>query len=103
MIHAYLQNKTVEGFPDDNNATYIGVGIGLFITIVVFVLIIWIWALVVTIKYWKHLPDWARVLSVLGLVPVIPGGPIITLIVVYIAKGSRHSGRRKYRRAKKRR
>jgi|TARA_B110000037_G_scaffold32432_1_gene39110 hypothetical protein len=101
MINAYLQNKTVEGFDDDNNAVYIGLGIGMFITIVVFVIIIWIWALVVTIKYWKVLPDWARVLAILGLIPVIPGGPIVSLIVVYIAKGSRHGGGRKRRKSGK--
>lgn len=105
MIHAYLQNKTVEGYKDDdddNNVAYVGVGIGLFVMLVVISLIVWIWAIVVTIKYWKVLPDWARVVAILGLIPVIPGGPIVSLIVVYITKGSRHGGRRS-RRAKKRR
>jgi len=90
QIDAYLQNKTVEGYdsnPPENNVFYVSTGV--FITIVIVSLIIWVWALVVTIKYWKYLPDWARVLAILGLIPVIPGGPIVTLVVVYVSHGSR--------------
>jgi len=99
QIDAYLQNKTVEGYganggnSTDNNAVYVGVGV--FITIVIVSLIIWIWALIATIKYWKYLPDWARVLAILGLIPVIPGGPIVTLVVVYVSHGSRSKKRGK--------
>lgn len=100
IIHAYMQNKTVEGYEDPNTtASYIGVGV--FIAILIVSLIIWIWALVVTIKYWDHLPVWARVVSVLGLIPIIPGGPIVTLVVVYIARGSSRGRRGKKSRRKK--
>lgn len=103
MIHAHLQNKTVEGYKDDDDNSIAYIGVGMFIMLVSISLIVWIWSLVVTIKYWKVLPDWARVVAILGLIPIIPGGPIVTLIVVYITNGSRHGGRRKSRRAKKHR
>jgi hypothetical protein len=48
---------------------------------------IWIWALVWTMKYWKVLPGWAQALSIIGLLGVV-GGPIMTLIVVYIGKNA---------------
>ena len=110
MINAYLQNKTVEGYNDpdinNNNNTVAYVGVGVFIVILIVSLIIWIWALVVTIKYWKHLPVWARVLAILGLIPIIPGGPIVTLVVVYVSKGTKHGrkGKKKHgRKGKKKR
>jgi uncharacterized protein YqhQ len=101
IIHAYMQNKTVEGYEDsDSDTTVAYIGVGVFIAILIVSLIIWIWALVVTIKYWDHLPAWARVVSVLGLIPIIPGGPIVTLVVVYIARGSSRGRRGKKSRRK---
>tara|TARA_B110000967_G_C18477140_1_gene360250 strand:- start:377 stop:577 length:201 start_codon:yes stop_codon:yes gene_type:complete len=63
-----------------------GVSVVIFVVMLIISLGIWIWALVATVKYWKLLPDWAKVVSILGLIPIIPGGPIVTLVVVYIAK-----------------
>jgi len=105
QIHAYLQNKTVEGYNSngpDNNTSIAYVGVGVFITILVVSLIIWIWALVVTIKYWKVLPVWARFVAILGLIPIIPGGPIVTLVVVYVAKETKRGTKRGTKRETKR-
>jgi hypothetical protein len=52
----------------------------------VVIIALWVWAIVVLIKNWKQLPPWAKTLGVIGLVPGLPGGPIMTLIVVYIGK-----------------
>ena len=98
-IHARLKGETIEGYDDNGNATMIlGIGLPIFLLLLLISFAIWIWALVVTIKYWKQLPEWAQVVSVLGLLPIIPGGPIVTLVVVYIAKGggggSRMCGRK---------
>ncbi len=47
--------------------------------------VIWIWALFVTLKYWNEIPVWARIISLVCLVSGI-GGPIVSIIVVYVAK-----------------
>lgn len=76
---------------DSDNGSLLGgvliIGLLLFLTIG-----IWIWALVVLIKYWRHLPSWAQVLGVIGLLPILPLGPVITLICVYVTKGKGGKG-----------
>ena len=94
-IHAYLQNHSVEGFhhyndddddDDDSDAWKIaGMGIAVFLVLIFISLGLWIWALVITIKHWPILPDWAKVVCVLGLLPIFPGGVIVALIVAYVA------------------
>ena len=81
---------------DPNNPNYnpgagaaVGVASGVLAVVLIIGLAIWIWALVVTLKFWKVLPEWAKVIGVLGLLPVVPLGPVVTLIVVYIAKSSK--------------
>jgi predicted PurR-regulated permease PerM len=91
MIQAYLQNKSMEGYEDvnisNNDKKLFGFGVGAFLLLLVVGLVLWIWALVVTIKYWDQLPTWAKVLAILGLFTGF-GGPVLTLIVVYVSKGS---------------
>jgi hypothetical protein len=61
-----------------------------FMFLMLFILLIatimWIWALVVLIKYWKLLPPTIQAIGVICLVTGL-GGPIVTLILVYIFKG----------------
>jgi len=72
-----------------------GVISGLIIGIVLlFSLALWIWAIVILVKYWKVLPQWAKVVGIIGLLPMVPLGPIVTIVVVYIGKESGHSRRR---------
>ena len=89
-----------EGFDGDNGnngdngavvTQYAGVATGVIVVLVLISLAIWIWGLVVTLKYWKKLPSWAQIFAVLGLLPVLPLGPVVTLIVVYIGKGEKKS------------
>ena len=86
------QKKAREGYSDvDPHLTpdqkkFLGVGASVIAVLLVIGLIIWIWAIVVLIKYWHVLPAWAQIVGVLGLFPVIPIGPIVTLVVVYIGK-----------------
>lgn len=93
LIGAYLKGQSVEGYTDDDDehhSTHISTfdafgGLTVFLVILLINLLIWIWALIITIKYFKVLPQWAQIVSVLGLVcPAV--GPIVTLIVVYVAK-----------------
>ena len=95
VINAYLKGQSVEGFSknhDDEDGAAVGAfaafgGIAIFLVIMAISMVIWIWALIWTMKYWKVLPGWAQALSVIGLLCFV-GGPIMTLIVVYIGKNS---------------
>ena len=87
------QNKVREGYndndfgKDEKNAFELaGIGTVVLLVILVISLILYIWALVILIKYWNVLPEWAKIVGVLGLIPAIPLGPLVTIIVVYIGK-----------------
>ena len=89
-IEAHFKGHSIESLkddPDDPNlpSWMAGWGVAFTLIIVVIALALWIWALVVTIKYFSIVPIWAQILAVLGLCGF--GGPILTLIVIYIGKG----------------
>jgi predicted ferric reductase len=93
-INSYLQGKSVERFDDDGgvvltdkDAKTARMAIGTFLVLFVVGLVIWIWALVVLIKYWRQLPIISQILGVIGL--VLPPGPLLTLIAVYVGKNAR--------------
>ena len=98
LIDAYIKRQSVENFngdggdggdgidPTTTDGTILGVSIGIFLLLLLVSIAIWIWAIVVLIKYWNQLPDWAKVLGVLGVIPAVPLGPVVTLICVYVAK-----------------
>ena len=86
IIDAYLKGESVEYYSGDDDQKIAGVSLTVFIVLLIITIILWIWAIIITIIAWKTLPEWAKVLAVLGLIPIIPLGPIVTLIVVYIAK-----------------
>jgi len=69
------------------SANILGFTVGIFISIFLISLITWIWAVVILVKYWSQLPGWAKVLGLIGVLPIMPGGQILTIIVVYISKG----------------
>ncbi len=86
LIEAYFKRQSVECY-GDGNSTIMGIGVAAFMIVFIIGLAIWIWAVVSLVKYWKVLPDWARIVGLISLFPILPiGGPIVTLIVVYIAK-----------------
>jgi hypothetical protein len=85
IIDAYISGSSIEGMHDDMR--FLGLTVGVFVTMFIISLLVWIWAIVVTMKYWKQLPSWAQILAVIGLLSGI-GGPLMTLVVVYIGKES---------------
>jgi len=103
LIKAYMSNKSIENYAPTtdntcqvdlnkvklNTTTILGFGVGIFILIFLISLGIWIWAVVALLKYRKELPSWAQVLGVIGVLPILPGGPILTLIAVYIGKNQK--------------
>jgi len=99
LIEAYFKGQPVEGFNDNSNeGTIMGLGIVAFLVLFIFGLSIWIWAIISLVKYWKVLPDWAKIIGLLALLPVLPiGGPIVTLIIVYVAKPKESTNAYKFR------
>ena len=93
LIHAHLQGHAIERYtnsPDDDsnvNNSLAGMAVGTFIVITILVLILWAWAVTDTIRYWNDIPDWAKIVAILGLVTGI--GPAVTLIVIHVTKGKR--------------
>ena len=93
LINSYLHGEKIEGF-DKNSSVIMGLSISLFILVLLLVIIIQIWALVLLVRYWNVIPLISKVLGVLGLFGV--GGPLLTIIVVYVGIGSK-KGKRKRR------
>lgn len=98
IINAYLCNKSVENYAPVNQdldkaigraTSILGFSIGVFIFMALISLILWIWAVVILVKYWNQLPSWAQVLGIIGVLPILPGGTILTIIAVYIGKGQK--------------
>mgnify|MGYP003981892711 CR=1 FL=1 len=67
----------------------LGMSVGLYAVVVVVALAIWVTTIILLITNWKNLPTWAQVVGVLGLLPIIPMGTFVTLIVVLVAKNSK--------------
>lgn len=62
--------------------SYLGMSLAVFLTLYLITLAIWIWALVYLIQNFQNLQTWAKIVGILFLIPSIPFGPIVTLIVV---------------------
>ena len=105
LIKAYLSNKSIENYSNTNQVDPVNTvnldkavskatglfafGIGFFIVMFLITLVIWIFAVFILVKYWNQLPSWAQVLGVIGVLPIIPGGPILTIIAVFIGKSQK--------------
>lgn len=96
LIEAYLKKKSVESYDGngegEDKVLLFGMTVGVALVFMVIILALWIWALIVTINYWNFLPTWAKVFAIIGLLTMQFGGPVMTLIVVYITKNSNKSG-----------
>jgi hypothetical protein len=83
LIDAYIKGQSIEGKSDSDTAI-LGIGLSIFFIILLINLVLFVVALVLLIKYWKFLPDWAKVLGVLGF--FFPMGAVMTIVVVMIGK-----------------
>jgi hypothetical protein len=94
-IAAYFKNEPVQHYrlmgaqngdltiTDPNGI--LGLSIAFF-TILIFVsLAIWLVAIYMIIANWNNLEDWAKVISILGLLTGFVG-PIVTIIIVIVGK-----------------
>lgn len=71
-----------EGF-DDSIDTAGGLFIFIIVLIVVVLLVSFVWSIYCLIKYWNKIPDWAKAVGIMG---ILMGFPILTIIVVYASK-----------------
>ena len=107
LIDAYLKEHPIEHYADqpmpfdplnpidpsgnqpgqkeaeDDATKILGLSIAVFVVILVINLILFIIALVLLMKDWKNLPSWAQVVS---LICLLIGMPVITIIIVLVAK-----------------
>lgn len=88
LLCAYVKGESIEHFKSSDGVSgsfSIGGGKnpGLFIAVLVIVIIIWIWGLVVLIKFWPRLEEWAKITGVIGMVT---GFPVLTVITSYIGR-----------------
>ena len=60
--------------------------LGAVLLVLLAVVVVWFVALYLLIKNWNLIPVWAKVIGVLGLLPNVPMGPVVTIIVVLAAK-----------------
>lgn len=96
IIDAYLQGESIERFKDDNvddtnsvkaAGTVMGLAIGTFLIFLFLILALFIYALIILIKNWNVLEDWAKIIGVLGLLSgATIVGPIVTIVVVNMGK-----------------
>ena len=80
-IQLYLSNP--EMFAEDTDsvkdASILGMAIGIFIFVYLLVFIIFAWSLYALIRYWSHIPNWAKVVSILFLFVF----PLFSLVIIY--------------------
>jgi hypothetical protein len=89
IINAHINKHSIEGYTRDtdinvNNTAILGMTIEIFLLFFIITLVLWICGLVLLINNWNIIPDWAKVVGVFGLLPIIPGGPIVTIVLVLI-------------------
>ena len=78
--------NTQENYNEDqaSQASQVISGYFTILLLLLFMIIaLWVWSLYALIHYWNNIPTWAKVIGVICVIPIIPFGPIITLIVVY--------------------
>ena len=64
-------------------------GVGFFLLFILY-LALWIYALYILVQNFSILPDWAKIIGILGLtLNNISGGMLLTILVVYIGINSR--------------
>lgn len=88
IIDTKLVGKSIENYQDTQ---ILGLDVGIFSIIMVISIALAVWSIIITYKRWNSLEQWAKILSVTGIIlaftPFGLYGPIITLLVVYLSTG----------------
>jgi hypothetical protein len=83
VIDAYILGEQIENFSTDLHDITGREIILIFIMFYTY-LALWVLACVALYKNWDKISTFGKVLGIIGLLPVIPGGPIFTLLVAYL-------------------
>jgi hypothetical protein len=82
-LREQLNSSTIEGLNGGKDAkNWIEASAGVALAVLVLSIAIWIWALVVVIQFWKLMPDWGKVVGVIGLFFLPPA----SIVVAYVAR-----------------
>lgn len=96
LTHKYnVQTKFKQEHPEAQNALIETVTLAIIAFPLLFLLLVvllYIFSVYYLIKHWKTLPTWAKFVTILPLISTLPFSPILTIVVVYIAKDSNNSG-----------
>ena len=79
MIHSHLRGNA----DTMSNTTLMEMGITVFFVVFLCVILAWAVGLYLLIKYWRELPEWAKVV---GTVSFAVGYPVVTIVVVLAAR-----------------
>ena len=71
--------------PDDDDCKILTLTPSVFYVLLILQLALWVWALIALIQHWKKLDTVWRVFGVVFLFPIIPFGPVFTLLIAYVA------------------
>jgi hypothetical protein len=83
LVHAYCAGSTVENLKD---SSVMGLTVGVFVVVLIVSLVFWITGIYLLSHYWNSLPMWVKIIGVLGVIPGVPLGPIVTVVLVLVFK-----------------
>ena len=63
-----------------------GLTVGVFVVVLIVSLVLWIAGIYLLSHYWDTLPMWVKIIGVLGIIPGVPLGPIVTVVLVLFFK-----------------
>lgn len=79
-IDSHLANDLIENYKDNK---ILGMSVTEFVIMISLYTVLWIWALTITILHWKHLHGVVKTICVAGLIPIVPLGPVFTIILAH--------------------
>jgi hypothetical protein len=83
LVHAYCAGSTVENLKD---SSIMGLTVGVFVVVLIVSLVFWIAGIYLLSHYWNSLPMWVKIIGVLGVIPGVPLGPVVTVVLVLVFK-----------------
>ena len=78
----YYMSKRLKKDEDSEDDKILGMDRTVFLSVFAINFLLYITAIILLIKHWKKLESWAQMLGIIGLIPIIPGGCLLTLVVV---------------------
>ena len=94
LIEAYVNKQSIEGYDsrsildNDNNKNILilGMALELFLVVLILHIILWVWAVMLLINNWYAIPFWVKLISIVGIMPFVPYGALVTIILISATK-----------------